>query len=300
MDLVSTPPAAGQFGPPWTAEPSRIRLTGPLGSLKLPPVCANCGGAARATLRVEKRFRRATRRHGNSYHFHHLDVPFCDGCRAAHAAELPPLDPAVLGKLRWTFVVRMLPYAIPIGVILWLFPKVLVPAAASLTEPGGLALRTAAGGWNWGLLIAAGIVAFFGYCLLGFLTLVSRARRDLLAADTSGADDPYVRRARVLGGDNAVFLVAPTSVLAAADFTDDRAELFEPERRTYTFRDPDFAERFRALNADRVWSGKSPRARWARTARRTVFGLLLGFGAISVLNEWTGGALWRVVREFLP
>jgi hypothetical protein len=104
----------------------------------------------------------------------------------------------------------------------------------------------------------------------------------------------------VLGGDNAVFLVAPTSVLAAADFTDDRAELFEPERRTYTFRDPDFAERFRALNADRVWSGKSPRARWARTARRTVFGLLLGFGAISVLNEWTGGALWRVVREFLP
>ncbi|MDF1503586.1 hypothetical protein [Roseisolibacter sp. H3M3-2] len=299
MDLATTP-AAGPFGPPAPAEPSRIRLTGPVGAVKLPPLCANCGADARGTLRVEKRFRRTSRNRPTRWLHPRLDVPFCDPCRAAHVAELPPIDPAAVAKLRWQFVVRVLPYVIPIGVILWMIPVVLAPATRSVLEPGGLAPRLPSGEWNWGLAMAAGIVGFFGFCLLGFLALVNRARHDLVAADASGGADAYVRRARVLGGDHAVFLQPPTSVLAAANFSDDRAELFEPEHHLYTFRDPHFADRVRALNADRAWSGKSARARWARSARNALFAVFLVVAGFAILNDWTNGALERAVREFLP
>jgi hypothetical protein len=306
MELVTTSTAPP--GPPARAsvasspEPTRLKLTGPLHTLRLPEACAACGAPARGTLRVEKRFRRSSD-DSTRYVYEALDVPFCDGCRAAHARELPPVDPAVLRRLRWQFIGRTVPYWIPLGVLAYLFAVALLPMAGSLVREG-LAPRTASGQWNWGLLIGVGVLAFFSVCLYAFVTLVNNARNDLIAPYDASSDDHYVRRARLLFGDNAVFLGPPTSVLAAANFTDDRSELFEPERRTSTFRDPVFAAQFAALNADRVWSAKAPRARLARRARNVVFALLLVFGGLAMLNDWTGGALWsavtRVFGEYVP
>ena len=293
MDSVTTPASAGPaLAPPArpvaALAPTRVKVSGPLHAVRLPDACAACGTPARGTLRVEKMFRRTSDDSPTRTFFNVLDVPFCDGCRAAHARELAPVDPAVLRRLRWRFALRLLPYVIPLGVIFWMIPVVLIPFARSLTSDQ-LGLRTASGEWNWGLAIAGGVLAFFGFCLLAFLTLVNRARHDLVAPYAGDADDLYVRRERVLLGPNAVFLGPPTSVLAAANYTDDASELFEPEWRTFTFRDPVFAAQFAALNADRLWSAKKPRARWARKARKILFTLfLIVVGVLWVLDLWQG------------
>ncbi len=305
MDFVTTSPAGARpaFAPSAHADappaPTRVQVTGPLHGLRMPDACAACGTPARGTLRVEKMFRRTYSESPSRWFFDALDVPFCDACRAAHARELAPVDRAMLRKLRWRFVGRILPYVIPIAVILWMIPKALAPLLRELTRDSA-GLRTAGGEWNYGLLFGAGIVAFFGFCLFGFLVLVNRARHDLTAAYAGDPDDTYIRRERVLFGRNAVFPGPPTSVLAAANYTDDQSELFEPDRRTYTFRDPVFAAQFAALNADRVWSGRSPRARWARRTRRVLFGAFLVVAGLAILNDWTGGALWRAVMEYFP
>lgn len=280
-------------------EPTRVKVTGPLHAVRLPDACAACGTPARGTLRVEKMFRRTSGDSPSRTIFSALDVPFCDACRAAHARELAPVDPAVLRKLRWQFVGRIVPYVFPIGVILWLFPKILAPLARDLWKEG-IGLRVASGAWNWGLLMGVGILAFFAFCLFGFLNLVNQARHHLTTSYVGDPNDVYVRREWLLLGRNAVIPGEPTSVLAAANFTDDVSELFEPERRTFTFRDPVFAAQFAALNAERIWSGRSPRARWARKARNVVFGVLLVVGGLALLDDWTNGALWRVVSEYLP
>ena len=291
MDSVTTSPAGAgpTFGPPGRAgaplAPTRVQVTGPLHGLRMPDACAACGTPARGTLRVEKRFRRTSDDGPSRWFFAALDVPFCDDCRAAHARELAPVDPAVLRRMRWRFVLRTMPYWIPIAVILWMIPKVLAPFARGLTRET-LALRTPGGEWNWWLLLAAGVVAFFGFCLFGFLTLVSRARHDLVAPYAGDGDDVYIRRERVLLGPNAVFPGPPTSVLAAANYTDDESALFEPDRRTYTFRDPVFAAQFAALNANRLWDAKAPRARWARKARKFLMIAFVVALAVAWVVDW--------------
>jgi hypothetical protein len=305
MDRVTTPPAAGPFGPPAAGHagyqsyqgPTRVQLAGALHGVRFPAACAACGAATRETLPLEKLFRRHRRRRGNSYHFEAVDVPFCDGCRARHAAELPPPDPAVHRTLRWQFVVRVLPYVIPLAVIAYLFTVALLPMAAGVA---GQPARAADGTPNYALLGALGIFAFFAACLAWFLVLVNRARRNLVWGTWTGVSETHVRRELLLFGRNAAIAGPPTSVLAAVDFSDDRAELFEPERHTFTFRDATFAEQFRSLNADRVWTGTSARARWARTARNVLGAALLGAAALALLNDWLGGALLRAVREFFP
>lgn len=261
------------------ATPARIQVTGPLHALRMPHACARCGMPARATLRVEKLFHRTRDDAPTRHVFAALDVPFCDGCRAEHARELAPVDPAVLRRLRWTFALRVLPYLLPVGVLLWMVPTVLVPIARSLADDGE----------RWGLAMGAGILAFFGLCLLSFVGLIARARHDLVAPSTGGPHDGYVRRARVLLGDHAVIPGPPTSVLAAANFTDDRAELFDPERRTYTFADPVFGAQFAALNAERLWDARAPRARRTRRLRTLLMIAVVLFGLAAMALEWWQG-----------
>ncbi|MGZ8455866.1 MAG: hypothetical protein ACXWZ4_04640, partial [Gemmatirosa sp.] len=237
MDLSIRPAdARATFAPPAPASPARVQVTGPLHAVRFPDACARCGAQAHGTLRVEKMFRRTYTDSPTTYLFATLDVPFCDPCRAQHARELAPVDPAVLRKLRWTFVLRVLPYVLPVGVLLWMFPKVLVPIARSLARDGP----------NWGVAMGVGILAFFGVSFLSFVGLIGNARRDLTAPYDGDPNDVYIRRARVLLGQHAVIPGEPTSVLAAANFTDDRAELFDPERRTFTFADPVFGAQFAA------------------------------------------------------
>jgi hypothetical protein len=284
MDRSLRPADAGPaLAPPTTtarpATPARVQVTGPLHALRLPDACARCGMPARGSLRVEKMFRRVHRDARTRRLFAALDVPFCDDCRARHARELAPVDPAVLRRLRWTFALRVLPYVVPVGVLLWMFPTVLVPIARELASDGP----------TWGTAIGAGILAFFGLCLLGFLRLIASARHDLVAAHAGDPNDAYVRRARVLLGDHAVIPGPPTSVLAAADFTDDRAELFDPERRTFTFADPVFGAQFAALNADRLWDARAPRAHRTRALRRVLLIAVVLFGVAATVLEWWRG-----------
>lgn len=288
MESVTAPPAAAGRpvpappAPPAPAriEPTRVKVTGPLHAVRFPDACAACGAPARGALRVEKMFRRTSDDSPTRYLFAALDVPFCDDCRARHAGELTPVDPAVLRRLRWGFVVRCLPYVIPIGVLLWIIPQVILPMAREFLREGTP---------GWGTLIGVGIVAFFGVSLASFVHLVNQARKDLTAPYAGDPNDTYVRRERVLLGRNAVIPGAPTSVLAAANFTDDQSELFEPERRTFTFRDPVFAAQFAALNADRLWDAKAPRARRARWLRKAALYAVVAAGAAIWLLDWWQG-----------
>jgi hypothetical protein len=271
--------APATLGQPAPAAPARVQVTGPLHAVRFPDACARCGAAARGTLRVEKMFRRTYRDAPTTHLFAALEVPFCDACRAQHARELAPIDPAVLRRLRWTFVLRVLPYVLPVGVLLWMFPKALLPIARSLAEDGP----------GWGTLLGLGILAFFGASLLSLVALIGKARRDLVAPYQGDPNDVYIRRARVLFGQHAVIPGAPTSVLASANVTDDRAELFDPERRTFTFADPVFGAQFAALNADRLWDATAPRARRTRKLRRVLTIAIVVLGVVGLLLDWWRG-----------
>jgi hypothetical protein len=268
METMTTAPAV-----PTT----RVKVCGPLSHAIFPEACARCGVPARGTLPVEKMFRHTHSDSPTTYEFARVHVPFCDGCRAEHARLLEPVDRAALRKLRWTFVARCLPYVIPIGVLLYMIPKVLIPIARSLRDDSS----------PWGALIGLGLLAFFGVSLLGFLHLVSQARQNLQGAYRSpDPNDTYIRTVPILLGGTAVFPEPPTPVLAAADYTTDVAELFEGERHTFTFADPVFAAQFAALNADRLWDGKSPKARRARSLRQVVIVAVLALGAYMIVMDW--------------
>ena len=256
---------------------TRVKVRGPLGHAIFPDSCARCGAPARGTLPVEKMFRHTHSESPTTYEFARVHVPFCDGCRAEHARLLAPVDRAAMRTLRWTFVARCLPYVIPIGVLLYMIPRVLLPIARSLSDGPG----------RWDTLIGFGLLAFFGASLLGFLHLVARARHNLQGAYRSpDPNDSYIRTVPILLGGTAVFPEPPTPVLAAADYTTDVAELFEGERHTFTFADPVFAAQFAALNADRLWDGKSPPARRARWLRQVVIVAVLAFGAYVIVMDW--------------
>jgi hypothetical protein len=281
MDVTIRPADAGPMpaAPDAPADPARIRVVGPLHTVRFPDACARCGATARGTLRLEKMFRRTYTDAPNTYLFAALDIPFCDACRDQHARELPPVDPAVLRKLRWAFVGRCLPYVIPIVVLVWIIPKFVAPVVRSFRSDG----------LDWGTLLGLGILAFLGLCLFGFARMVLAARQSLIAPYAGDPNDTYVRMVPILIGGSAVIPGPPTSVLAAANFTDDRGELFDGERHVFTFGDPVFASQFAALNADRLWSGASPRARRGRWLRKVLLIALVLFGAAALVLEWWQG-----------
>ena len=280
MDSVSARPAErSAFAPPARIAPTRVKVCGPLHGVAFPDACARCGAPAHDTLRVDKQFRHTYSDSPTRYELARLHVPFCDGCRAEHARLLQPVDPAVLRRLRWTFVLRCLPYVVPVGVLLFLTSKMLVPFGRTLFGPPGLEM-----------LIGAGVLGFLGLSLAGFVHLLLKARHDL-RADGPGTDpnDNYVRVVPILLGGTAVLTELPTPVLAAANYTSDVAELFEGERHSFTFADPVFAAQFAALNADRIWDASAPKAKRARWLRTVTIAAVLLFGVYMLVMDWLHG-----------
>ena len=116
-------------------------------------------------------------------------------------------------------------------------------------------------------LVWAGVLGFFGLCLLMFVRLILVARRNLIANWNGDPNDQYVAYARGPLGVHCVIPGPPTATVGAVDFADEDFELFARNRRTFTFRNLDVATAFAAENADLVWDPNSPvavRARWGR------------------------------------
>lgn len=70
----------------------------------------------------------------------------------------------------------------------------------------------------------------------------------------------------------------PSSVTSSVTFTDDISELFEPERRIYTMRNPQFADAFIELNRQRMWRPDGRTARVAKHKRKLAY---IGFGILA-------------------
>ena len=277
MESLTRHPTAGPaFAPPARLEPTRVKIAGPLHGLAFPEACARCGAPARDTLPVDKTFRHTYGDSPTRYEFARLHVPFCEPCRAEHGRLLQPVDPALLRRLRRTFVLRCLPYVVPVGVLLFLTSRMLGPFGRTLFGPPGLEM-----------LIGAGVLGFLGLSLAGFVHLLLKARH-ALRADGPGTDpnDTYVRTVPILLGGSAVITELPTPVLAAADYTTNVGELFEGERHTLTFADPVFAAQFAALNADRAWDASAPKARRARWLRKVTIAAIVLFGLYTMLRDW--------------
>ena len=280
MDSVSAHPTGPPaFAPPARIEPTRVKVSGPLHGVAFPEACARCGAPARDTLRVDKQFRHTYSDSPTTYELARLRVPFCDDCRAEHARLLQPVDPALLRRLRWVFVLRCLPYVVPVGVLLFLMSKMLPRFGPMLFDSPGP-----------DTLIAAGVLGVLGLSLAGFVHMLRKARHDL-RADGPGTDpnDNYVRVVPILLGGTAVVTELPTPVLAAANYTTNVGELFEGERHTFTFADPVFAAQFAALNADRIWDASAPKARRARRLRTVTIAAIVLFGVYVMLKDWLIG-----------
>ena len=71
----------------------RVALTGRPRAIAWPPLCPNCGNPTAERLRIEKVFRRKTRRRPWRYLIAALDVPFCAACAARHRQLVEPPRP---------------------------------------------------------------------------------------------------------------------------------------------------------------------------------------------------------------
>jgi hypothetical protein len=67
----------------------------------------------------------------------------------------------------------------------------------------------------------------------------------------------------------------PTSVSSAFVFSEDHSSMFEPERRFYTLRNPQFADAFLHVNRDRLWDAASPHAQRAAVKRSWAIAILI-------------------------
>lgn len=72
------------------SHPHRHTLRGDPGSLRYPPLCANCGGPESHRIRCTKVFRRTHGDDPTTYVTAHADVPFCAACANRHAAQSQP------------------------------------------------------------------------------------------------------------------------------------------------------------------------------------------------------------------
>jgi hypothetical protein len=277
MESLTRPPTIGPaFAPPARLEPTRVKIAGPLHGVAFPAACARCGAPARDTLRVDKMFRHTYADSPTRHEFARLQQSPVLRPTGLAERDVQPVDPALLRRLRRTFVLRCLPYVVPVGVLLFLTSRMLGPFGRTLFGPPGLEM-----------LIGAGVLGFLGLSLAGFVHLLLKARH-ALRADGPGTDpnDTYVRTVPILLGGSAVITELPTPVLAAADYTTNVGELFEGERHTFTFADPVFAAQFAALNADRVWDARAPKARRARWLRKVTIAAIVLFGLYTMLRDW--------------
>jgi hypothetical protein len=261
--------------------PYRVELAGALADVRFPPLCARCATPPAGTLAVSKMFRRVSSE-SPAYHVHAaLPVPFCAPCLQAHEAERRPPDPKTLARLRNTFLLRLLPYVIPVFVIVFMLKEFLRPTLRELGE----------GDVTSALLFSIPVL-FFGALLLMFWRLVRKAREGLIGPYTGDPNAQYVEFVRGHFGATYVIPGPPTSPLAAVDFTDDESGVFEGTRRTFTFANAHVGRAFEAANAALVWHPDAPparRARWMRHALLVGLGVAVAIGLILEYFGYLGG-----------
>ena len=278
MDPALSPSLAPAVPFTPAAERSSLRVTGPIGAMRLPDACAHCGAPPAGTLHLQKMFRRASSRSDlpSSYHFGALNVPFCGPCLAQHERELTPIDPAVTRGLLIRYAFRVLIYVGPIGVMLYVL--------------SGVGRRLLQVGWegglfDWGVALLGGAVLFLGFVLKTLVDRVRGARSLLMGGTWVDPNETYVRLVPTPVGGHYIIAGEPTRILASVDFSDDRSELFDGERHLFRFSDPVFGAQCAALNAERIWDGTAPAARRARRLRTVVFVVVLVIGVAVFLYD---------------
>ena len=271
---VAPPPFAGALA----GARYPVEIAGALADVRFPPLCARCAAPPAGSLAVTKMFRRTHSDGPTTYVFGAVAVPFCGECIAAHARERTPPDPATLRSLRNRFLLRLLPYVIPVVVIVYL-----------LGQFGGEALRSLARGDATRALVFSIPVAIFGLLFLMFARLVLKAREQLIAAYQGDPNAQYVDVVRGPLGTTCVLPGPPTATLAAVDFDDEEFQLFEANRRTFTFANPLVGEQFAAANAGLVWHPDSPSARRATALRHAGLVVLGVAAALAAVYYYFGG-----------
>lgn len=121
-----------------------------------------------------------------------------------------------------------------------------------------------------GVLMSGALVVFFALIALGCMAAIWMGSRHLA-----------VRK--------------PTSVTSAVQFTDDLSQTFEPSWRRFTFRNAEYAERFREKNEERLWSRSRPEAQRAMVMRhygKYLLYLLLALLAVFAIADEFGISLW--------
>lgn len=257
--------------------PYQVELAARLREVRFADRCVRCAAPSAASVPLVKLFWRARADDTRRQVIETVAVPVCAACAAEHAGARRAPDPAVLRRLRNRFLLRTLPYWVPIGVIVWL-----------LVQMGPAAIDGMGGDDPWERLLWLGVVLFFGLCLAMFVRLVLVARHGLVAEQAGGAHDGRVEIVRGPLGITCVLPAPPTPVLAAVDFGDEDDALFERSRRTFTFANLDVATEFAAVNVERVHDPNAPaaiRARWARTALGV---LVVGAGVVLWLWDVLG------------
>jgi hypothetical protein len=244
-----------------THQVHRVELAAPLADVRFPNLCVACGATSPVgDVALEKMFRRTHGDAPTTYVYERVQVPLCVACLSSHQRAERPIDPAMIRRLRWTWLVRILPYVLPMGIILWLLAQLGPKTAASVA--GLLATPR-----DWGGLIGVGILLFFLLCFYGFVRASLDAGRPLVASGPW--DDPnatYMRTRPGALGSWYVIPGPPTPTLAAVNFADENFQIFGPNRRSFAFAHPEVARRFAEVNAELVWDSNSPRAQ--RVARR--------------------------------
>lgn len=274
--------------PTMAPDMNRVEVTGDVGTLRFPAMCARCGAPPAGVLPLSKMFRRTYDNSDARTRYLHaqVSVPFCRSCVAAHDAARRPPDPRVLRRLCNRWLLSCLPYVVPIVVIVWLGSK-LAPSGIE-----AVASRDVTGMLVWG-----GILAFLALSLWGFVRLVLAGRNALIADYDPGPDelypenpnDCYVEFARGPLGINCILPGAPTPTLASVDFGDEKFELLASNRRAFRFANPEVGAAFAAANAERVWDPASPRAVRTRVANYVILALFMAFGLFLLVRDLMTG-----------
>jgi hypothetical protein len=185
-----------------------------------------------------------------SPHVESFRVPFCAKCAREHYAEMS----AVPTSAYWKRFFTALPFLLPGGIAFVL--------GLNFSRGG---LRDFLQGDFIGLILLGGVGLFCLGMSAWFLFTAWSNTRHLTARP-------------------------PTSITEAVDFTENRASLFDPVWREFTFFYPTYASRFAEVNAQRLWSPDHPRARLGSTLRWIVIiavGLfLLALALVGVADKY--------------
>jgi hypothetical protein len=249
----------------------RVEVTGDIRTLRFPEICAHCGAPPAGALPLSKMFRRThtASNRPTEYLFGFASVPFCGACIAAHEAARRPPDPAVLRQLRNRWLLASLPYLIPIVVLVWLAGRI-APRAVDAVVSGS----------RPDIFVWGGIILVIALGVRGFVRRVLAGRGMLIADHDGDPNDQYVEVARGPLGINCILPGPPTPTLASVDFADEQFEIVAPNRRAFTFSNPDVAAGFAAVNADRIWDPTSPRAVRTRRANYVILALVMTLGLL--------------------